>query len=264
VAELASVPRPGDPRPGAEGPGPEGPAPDSTAHRSGILIVEDEAELVRALRINLRARQYEVLTAGTGREALAVAASHPPEAIILDLGLPDIDGTEVIVELRRWYHAPIIVLSGRTSPGDKIGALDVGADDYVTKPFAMAELLARLRAVLRRDESEVRASQPRQMVIGKWLVDLTARQVRRAAAEEAEETLRLTPTEWRFLEILLQRPGQLVGSTQLLTAVWGPGFQQRTNYLRFHMARLRRKLEDDPARPRHLLTEPGMGYRYQP
>jgi two-component system, OmpR family, KDP operon response regulator KdpE len=264
VAELAPAPRPGDPRPGAEGPGPGG-----SQHRSGILIVEDEAELVRALRINLRARQYEVRTAGTGREALAVAASHPPEAIILDLGLPDIDGTEVIVELRRWYRAPIIVLSGRTSPGDKIGALDVGADDYVTKPFAMAELLARLRAVLRREEGAGGPGQPREAVIGPWLVDLTAHQIGRAtageeAAQEAGETLRLTPTEWRILEILLQRPGQLVGSAQLLTTVWGPGFQQRTNYLRFHMARLRRKLEDDPARPRHLLTEPGMGYRYQP
>jgi two-component system, OmpR family, KDP operon response regulator KdpE len=266
VAELASDPRPGsDSRPGPEVPGPEGPAPEGIAHRSGILIVEDEAELVRALRINLRARQYEVLTAGTGREALALAASHPPDAIILDLGLPDIDGTEVIVELRRWYRVPIIVLSGRTSPGDKIGALDVGADDYVTKPFAMAELLARLRAVLRRDEGEGGLTRPREAVIGQWLVDLTAHQVRRAAdAAEAGETLRLTPTEWRILEILLRRPGQLVGSAQLLTTVWGGGFQERTNYLRFHMARLRRKLEDNPARPRHLRTEPGMGYRYQP
>ncbi len=276
MAELASDPRPGDPRPGAEG----------LEHPNGILIVEDEADLVRALRINLRARQYEVLTAGTGREALALAANHPPDAIILDLGLPDIDGTEVIVELRRWYHAPIIVLSGRTSPGDKIGALDVGADDYVTKPFAMAELLARLRAVLRRDEREANHNQPRQAVIGQWLVDLTAHQVSRAAAaagasaagasaagasregpgegSEEGETLRLTPTEWRILEILLRRPGQLVGSAQILTGVWGAGFQGRTNYLRFHMARLRRKLEDNPARPRHLRTEPGMGYRYQP
>ena len=268
MAELASEPRPGDPRPGPEG----------LHYPNGILIVEDEADLVRALRINLRARQYEVLTAGTGREALALAASHPPDAIILDLGLPDIDGTEVIVELRRWYHAPIIVLSGRTSPGDKIGALDVGADDYVTKPFAMAELLARLRAVLRRDEREANHNQPRQAVIGQWLVDLTAHQVSprrgrgarlrpraRARGGPGEgETLRLTPTEWRILEILLRRPGQLVGSAQILTGVWGPGFQQRTNYLRFHMARLRRKLEDNPARPRHLRTEPGMGYRYQP
>ncbi len=227
-----------------------------------------------------------MLTAGTSREALALAANHPPDAIILDLGLPDIDGTEVIVELRRWYHAPIIVLSGRTSPGDKIGALDVGADDYVTKPFAMAELLARLRAVLRRDEREANHNQPRQAMIGQWLVDLTAHQVSRAAAAAGasaagasaagasregpgegsgeEETLRLTPTEWRILEILLRRPGQLVGSAQILTGVWGAGFQGRTNYLRFHMARLRRKLEDNPARPRHLRTEPGMGYRYQP
>jgi two-component system KDP operon response regulator KdpE len=235
----------------------------------GILIVEDQAELVRALRINLRARQYEVRCAGTGREALAVAATRPPDAIILDLGLPDIDGTEVIVELRRWYHAPIIVLSGRTSPGDKIGALDVGADDYVTKPFAMAELLARLRAALRRDEGGSAGSRP--VAIGQWLVDLAAHQVRRAdamasgdAGHGRPETLRLTPTEWRILEILLRRPGQLVGSAQLLADVWGPGFSERTNYLRFHMARLRRKLEDYPARPRQLLTEPGMGYRYQP
>ena len=285
---------PEDVRPGPTPPGP------GRARPSAILVVEDQPELMRALRINLRARQYDVLTARTGREALAVAASHPPDAIILDLGLPDIDGTEVIVELRRWCKAPIIVLSGRTSPGDKIGALDVGADDYVTKPFAMGELLARLRAALRRDEGEIGQDQPRQATIGRWLVDLAAHRVSRAAghatgatvgdaaagarrggraaagdvaggADAGEEdtgtpglTLRLTPTEWRILEFLVRRPGQLVSSAELLTGVWGPGFQQRTNYLRFHMARLRRKLEDNPARPRHLLTEPGMGYRYQP
>jgi len=292
----------GDSRP--ESAGPPG-VPGSG--RAGVLLVEDQPELLRALSINLRARQYEVLTARTGREALAVAASHPPDAVILDLGLPDIDGTEVIVELRRWSKAPIIVLSGRSSPGDKIGALDVGADDYVTKPFAMAELLARLRAALRRDEGEANLGRPHQATIGRWLVNLTSHQVTRAAEPAPtvvsatasapaagpgpsphpgsaggdglsaaglsaaglsvagpEETLRLTPTEWRILEILLQRPGQLVGSAQILTGVWGPGFSQRTNYLRFHMARLRRKLEDNPARPRHLLTEPGMGYRYQP
>ena len=272
------------------------------ARPNAILIVEDQPELMRALRINLRARQYDVLAARTGREALALAASHPPDAIILDLGLPDIDGTEVIVELRRWCKAPIIVLSGRTSPGDKIGALDVGADDYVTKPFAMGELLARLRAALRRDEGEVGQGRTRQVTIGQWLVDLAAHHVTRAAgatgdgaadggasgataggadrgaaggadrgADGLEEgaggskaTLRLTPTEWGILEILLNRPGQLVSSAEILTGVWGPGFQQRTNYLRFHMARLRRKLEDNPSRPRHLLTEPGMGYRYEP
>ncbi len=255
---------------------PSGAPGSGRSHLHAVLIVEDQPELMRALRINLRARQYEVLAARNGREALALAASHPPDAIILDLGLPDIDGTEVIVELRRWCKAPIIVLSGRTSPGDKIGALDVGADDYVTKPFAMAELLARLRAALRRDESEAGPDQPRQAVIGQWLVDLKAHQVTRAPAVarapgDGEEVagdpgtpLRLTPTEWRILEILLHRPGQLVGSAEILTGVWGPGFGQRTNYLRFHMARLRRKLEDNPSRPRYLLTEPGMGYRYQP
>jgi two-component system, OmpR family, KDP operon response regulator KdpE len=233
-------------------------------------VVEDQAELQRALRINLRARQYDVLAARTGQQALALAASQPPEAIILDLGLPDIEGIEVIVELRRWYSAPIIVLSGRTGPGDKIGALDAGADDYVTKPFAITELLARLRAALRRGEVGAAPGQPRQVIIGSWQVDLTSHQVNRAmpAADQARgampETLRLTPTEWRILEILFRRPGQLVGSAQLLTGVWGPGFERRTNYLRFHMARLRRKLEDNATRPRHLLTEPGMGYRYLP
>jgi two-component system, OmpR family, KDP operon response regulator KdpE len=252
-------------------PGPSPPGP-GRARPSAILVVEDQPELMRALRINLRARQYDVLTARSGREALAVAASQPPDAIILDLGLPDIDGTEVIVELRRWYKAPIIVLSGRTSPGDKIGALDVGADDYVTKPFAMGELLARLRAALRRDEGEIGPDQPRQATIGRWRVDLAAHRVTPAGdgtdGEHGEggpeATLRLTPTEWRILEFLVRRPGQLVSSAELLTGVWGPGFQQRTNYLRFHMARLRRKLEGNPARPRHLLTEPGVGYRYQP
>jgi two-component system, OmpR family, KDP operon response regulator KdpE len=235
-----------------------------------VLVIEDQVGMQRALHINLRARQYEVLVARTGREALALAVAQPPDAIILDLGLPDIDGTEVIVELRNWYRSPIIVLSGRMSPGDKIGALDAGADDYVTKPFAMAELLARLRAALRRDEGSNIGDHPRQAIIGRWQVDLTSHQVTSAvpaagaASDSSAQALRLTPTEWRILELLLQRPGQLVSSGQLLTGVWGTGFDRRTNYLRFHMARLRRKLEDNPARPRHLLTEPGMGYRYQP
>jgi len=235
-----------------------------------VLVIEDQAGLQRALCINLRARRYDVLAARTGREALALAAAKPPDAIILDLGLPDIDGTEVIVELRNWYRSPIIVLSGRTSPGDKIGALDAGADDYVTKPFAMAELLARLRAALRRDEDSTIGEHSRQAIIGRWQVDLTSHQVTSAvsaagpAPDSTAQALRLTPTEWRILELLLPRPGQLVSSAQLLTGVWGPGFERRTNYLRFHMAHLRSKLEDNPTRPRHLLTEPGMGYRYQP
>jgi two-component system, OmpR family, KDP operon response regulator KdpE len=235
-----------------------------------VLVVEDQPQLLRALRINLRARQYEVLTAAAGREALATAAASPPDVVLLDLGLPDIDGIAVITAFRAWSRAPIIVLSGRTSPGDKIGALDAGADDYVTKPFEMAELLARLRAALRRDDAATAA--PSVATVGRWTIDLAAHTVLshtvlppgNASPADADDPLRLTPTEWQLLEILLRRPGQLVGSAQLLTGVWGPGFQDRTNYLRFHMARLRRKLEDDPARPRHLLTEPGMGYRYQP
>jgi two-component system, OmpR family, KDP operon response regulator KdpE len=231
-----------------------------------VLVVEDQPQLLRALRINLRARQYEVLTAATGREALAVAAASPPDAMILDLGLPDVDGTEVIVAFRRWSKAPIIVLSGRTSPGDKIGALDAGADDYVTKPFAMGELLARLRAALRRDETGGKEAHV-VAAIGSWAIDLSTHTIKRSEVrtDAADSPVpRLTPTEWRILGILLRRPGQLVSAAQLLAGVWGPGFQNRTNYLRFHMARLRRKLEEDPSRPRHLLTEPGMGYRYQP
>ena len=218
--------------------------------------------MLRALFINLRARQYDVSMASTGREALATAASRPPDAVILDLGLPDIDGTEVIVELRRWSRAPIIVLSGRASPGDKIGALDVGADDYVTKPFSMAELLARLRAVLRRDDPGPAGVS--EAVVGHCVIDLTAHTVTRGGMRHGTAAVRLTPTEWRLLESLIHHPGQLVSSRQLLAEIWGPGHEPRTNYLRFHMAKLRRKLEDDPARPRHLLTEPGMGYRYRP
>jgi two-component system, OmpR family, KDP operon response regulator KdpE len=182
--------------------------------------------------------------------------------VLLDLGLPDVDGTEVIRGLRGWSGAPVIVLSGRAGSGDKIGALDAGADDYVTKPFNMEELLARLRAALRRGEAPAPASSFR---IGRHDIDIGAHTVvSRASPDGPADDLRLTPTEWRLLEILLGAPGRLVGSEHLLNEVWGPGFQRSTHYLRFHMAGLRRKLEDDPHRPRHLLTEPGMGYRYQP
>jgi two-component system KDP operon response regulator KdpE len=235
---------------------------------TSILVVEDQVELQRALQISLRARSYEVLTARTGREALSLAVSRLPDAVLLDLGLPDTDGTEIIVELRSWYESPIIVLSGQTSADDKVGALDAGADDYVTKPFVMGELLARLRAALRRDEGNLIHGQSVPVVIGRWQVDLTTYRITRADAAATPsgsvETLRLTPTEWAILELLLRRPGQLVPATQLLTSVWGPGSLQHTNYLRFHMAQLRRKLEDNPIHPRHLLTEHGMGYRYQP
>src|ERR1017187_9300523 len=231
-----------------------------------VLIVDDEPAMLRALLINLRARAYDVTTAPTGHAALAEAARRPPDAVILDLGLPDVDGAEVIGELRGWSGAPIIVLSGRTGSGDKIGALDAGADDYVTKPFSMEELLARLRAVLRRDESAPPASRVR---IGRCVVDLAAHTVVDNTVVDNTVTdgtgvVRLTTTEWRLLEIMLRSPGRLVGSRLMLQEVWGPGFENSTNYLRYHMARLRRKLEEDPARPRHLITEPGMGYRYQP
>jgi two-component system KDP operon response regulator KdpE len=221
-----------------------------------VLVVDDEPAMLRALRINLRVRKYDVTTASTGREALAEARRRPPDAVILDLGLPDVDGIEVIRELRGWSRAPVIVLSGRTGPGDKIAALDAGADDYVTKPFSMEELLARLRAVLRRDDT---GPLPVRVRVGRCEIDLAAH-----TALDGARTVRLTPTQWRLLEILLRHPGQLVGTQRLLTEIWGPGYERYTHYLRFHMAGLRRKLEDDPSRPRHLLTEPGMGYRYQP
>ena len=224
--------------------------------RARVLVVEDEAAMSRALRINLRARGYEVATARTGREALAEASAHPPDAVILDLGLPDLDGVEVIRELRGWSQAPVVVLSGRTGSGDKITALDNGADDYVTKPFAMAELLARLRAALHRDDP---TPPPAQFTIGRCEIDLAAHTVR-----EGTRTVRLTPTQWRLLEILVRHPGQLVSSQRLLTEIWGPGSERERHDLRFHMAALRRKLEADPSRPQHLLTEPAMGYRYRP
>jgi two-component system KDP operon response regulator KdpE len=223
--------------------------------RARVLVVDDEPAMLRALRINLRARKYDVTTAATGQEALTEAGRRPPDAVILDLGLPDVDGIEVIRRLRGWSHAPVIVLSGRAGLGDKVAALDAGADDYVTKPFSMEELLARLRAVLRRDD----AGLPVRVKVGRCQIDLAAR-----TALEGTTVVRLTPTQWRLLEVLLRHPGQLVATQRLLTEIWGPGYERSAHYLRFHMAGLRRKLEADPSRPRHLLTEPGMGYRYQP
>jgi two-component system KDP operon response regulator KdpE len=220
-----------------------------------VLVVDDEPAMLRALRINLRVRKYDVTTAATGQEALTEARRRPPDAVILDLGLPDVDGIEVIGRLRGWSHAPVIVLSGRTGPGDKIAALDAGADDYVTKPFSMEELVARLRAALRRDATAL----PARVRIGTCEIDLAAHSVL-----DGTRAVRLTPTEWRLLEILLRHSGQLVGTQRLLTEIWGPGHERSGHYLRVHMSGLRRKLEADRSRPRHLLTEPGMGYRYQP
>src|SRR5215475_14261759 len=225
-----------------------------------VLVVEDEPGLLRTLEITLRARGYQVATAPDGRSALSEAARRPPDAVLLDLGLPDLDGAEVIRRLRAWTGVPVLVLSGRGGSGDKIGALDAGADDYVTKPFAMEELLARLRALLRRD---VLPASRQVFTIGHCRIDATAHAVVRQT-DESTEAVRLTRTEWRMLEVLLRSPVQLVPASRLLSQLWGPEAESRTHYLRFHMAGLRRKLEDDPPRPRHLLTEPGMGYRYQP
>jgi two-component system KDP operon response regulator KdpE len=227
-----------------------------------VLVIDDEPQIVRALRINLRVRSYQVDTATTGSQALEVAARHPPDLVILDLGLPDLDGVQVIEGLRGWTQAPIIVLSGRADSTDKVEALDAGADDYVTKPFGMEELLARMRAAVRRAAPE--ADEP-QIRLGELVVDLAAKRVTRdGAADAGQADIRLTPTEWHLLEVLLRNPGKLLSQRQLLTEVWGPGYADAAGNLRLYMAQLRRKLEPDAARPRWLLTEPGMGYRYQP
>ncbi len=224
--------------------------------------MDDEPQILRALRINLRARQYEVHTAATGAQALDVAAAHPPDLVILDLGLPDMDGVEVIAGLRGWTEAPIIVLSGRADSSDKVEALDAGADDYMTKPFGMDELLARMRAAARRGGTS--GEMPR-VRLGDLTVDLAAKRVTRHAAGTEDGTdIRLTPTEWHLLEVLLRNPGKLLSQKQLLHDVWGPGYDSASGNLRLYMAQLRRKLEPDPARPVWLITEPGMGYRYQP
>jgi two-component system, OmpR family, KDP operon response regulator KdpE len=225
-----------------------------------VLVVDDEPQIVRALSINLRARHYEVATAASGAEALEVAARHRPDVVILDLGLPDLDGVEVIRGLRGWSAAPIIILSGRSDSTDKVDALDAGADDYLTKPFAVDELLARIRAVSRR--ATPTASLP-VVSFGPVTVDLATRRVTLAAGESCAE-VRLTPTEWHLLEFLLRHPGKLLSQRQLLAEVWGPGYETAGGNLRVYMAQLRRKLEAEPGRPRHLLTEPGMGYRFQP
>jgi len=223
-----------------------------------ILVVDDEPQLVRALRINLSARQHDVLTATDGEQALRSAAADRPEVIVLDLGLPDISGIEIVRQLRTWSPVPIVVLSGRTDSRDKIDALDAGADDYLTKPFSVGELLARIRAVTRRRDPGTAPAAPIQL--GGHRIDLAGRTITTAGGSAPH----LTKTEWQLLELLLREPGRLVGQRQLLQTVWGPTYLSETNYLRQFMAQLRRKLEPDPAHPQFLLTEPGMGYRYQP
>jgi two-component system KDP operon response regulator KdpE len=224
-----------------------------------VLVVDDEPQILRALRINLHARQYDVVTAGSGRGALEAASDAHPDLIILDLGLPDMDGVEVIRSLRSWTQVPIVILSGRMNSAAKVDALDAGADDYVTKPFSVAELFARIRAVTRRT-SEPEVFEPVQL--GRWIVDLNDHMILEPAAPERQ--VHLTPIEWQLLQALVRHPGRLVSQRQLLQEVWGPTYVDQTHYLRQYVKALRHKLEDDPTRPRHLITEPGMGYRFQP
>jgi two-component system KDP operon response regulator KdpE len=224
---------------------------------SRVLVVDDEPQIRRALAINLRARGYLVDLAATGEEALKAAASQPPDVVILDLGLPGLGGLQVIQGLRGWTRVPILVLSVRDREADKVAALDAGADDYVTKPFGINELLARLRAAVRR----ATPADERVPVVqtADFRVDLAAKQVTRDDRE-----VRLTPTEWQLVEVLVRHPGRLVSQRQLLQEVWGPDYGEETNYLRVFIAQIRRKLEPDPAHPRYFITEPGIGYRYQP
>ncbi|MFJ1763617.1 response regulator [Amycolatopsis sp. NPDC088138] len=223
-----------------------------------VLVVDDEPQIVRALRINLNARGYKVITAHDGTAALKAVAETKPDVVVLDLGLPDLDGTEVIAGLRGWTTVPIIVLSARGDSADKVQALDAGADDYVTKPFGMDELLARLRAAVRR--SAVAGADDVDAVVDteSFSIDLAAKKVRRDGRE-----VHLTKTEWGVLELLVRNRGRLVAQKQLLHEVWGPSYETESHYLRVYLAQLRRKLEPEPSRPRHLLTEPGMGYRFE-
>lgn len=222
-----------------------------------VVIVEDDVELGRTLRLNLRAREYDAVLATTGGEALAAAHEAALDLMVLDLGLPDRDGVDVIRELRAWSDAPVIVLSARDGQEQKVAALDAGADDYLTKPFGMDELLARIRAALRRtlpaEASEV-------VETSSFRLDLGSKK----ASGPDGTAVRLTPTEWHLLEILVRRSGQLVTQRDLLAQVWGPSYRTETNYLRVYLGQLRRKLERDPSRPAHLITEPGLGYRFEP
>ncbi len=230
---------------------------DQSVAPTKVLVVDDEPQILRALRINLSVRGYEVITAATGAAALRAAAEKHPEVVVLDLGLPDMDGIDVLAGLRGWTQAPVIVLSARTDSADKVEALDAGADDYVTKPFGMDELLARLRAAVRRAATIGEGSDP-VIETSSFVVDLAAKKVTKHDID-----VHLTPTEWGVLEMLVRNQGKLVGRRELLREVWGPSYATETHYLRVYLAQLRRKLEDDPSHPKHLLTEAGMGYRFQ-
>jgi two-component system KDP operon response regulator KdpE len=223
-----------------------------------VLVVEDDPQLVRALVINMQARQYGVDAAPDGATALRLAAARRPDVVLLDLGLPDMDGTDVIKSLRDWTKVPILVLSARRASDEKIAALDAGADDYITKPFSMDELLARLRAAVRRTETVPLTPETTLVTTEDFTIDLLAKKAIRAGRD-----VRLTPTEWHLLEILVCNPGRLITQKHLLQEVWGASQGNKTNYLRVYMAQLRRKLEADPAHPCYLITEPGVGYRFE-
>ncbi|WP_427164675.1 response regulator [Streptomyces sp. C1-1] len=223
-----------------------------------VLVVEDDPQLVRALVINMQARQYGVDAAPDGATALRLAAARQPDVVILDLGLPDMDGVDVIKALRGWTRVPVLVLSARRASDEKVAALDAGADDYITKPFSMDELMARLRAAVRRTEERSLVSETTLVRTDEFTIDLMAKRAARGGRD-----VRLTPTEWHLLEILVTNPGRLITQTYLLQEVWGVSQSTKTNYLRVYMAQLRRKLEADPAHPRYLITEPGMGYRFE-
>jgi two-component system KDP operon response regulator KdpE len=218
-----------------------------------VLLVDDDSTLRRTLAIGLRAAEHEVLIAADGRSALQALREDKPDLVVLDLGLPDVSGVEVLRQLRAWSTVPVVVLSARAESDEKVQALDLGADDYVTKPFGMEELLARIRAAGRRAGSDVPV-----METGDLVIDLPARRVTKAGV-----VVRLTPTEWGLLEMLVRTPGRLVSQRDLLHEVWGPSYGRETNYLRVYVGGLRKKLEDDPSQPRHLITEPGMGYRFE-
>ncbi|MFE2041136.1 response regulator [Streptomyces sp. NPDC059477] len=223
-----------------------------------VLVVEDDPQLVRALVINMQARQYGVDAAADGVTALRLAAARQPDVVMLDLGLPDMDGVEVIRALRGWSRVPILVLSARQASDEKVAALDAGADDYVTKPFSMDELMARLRAAVRRTEEPSQVPGATVVTTPDFTIDLVAKR----AVRDGQD-IRLTPTEWHLLEILVTHPGRLVSQKYLLQEVWGMSRRNKSNYLRVYMAQLRRKLETDPSHPRYLVTEPGMGYRFE-
>ncbi len=237
--------------------------PSDAVERPRVLLVDDDPALVRTVSISLRARGYVVHASHDGRSALTQWRRAPADLVVVDLGLPDLDGVDVVRDVRARSTVPILVLSARHSEAEKVTALDAGADDYVTKPFGLEELLARVRAALRRKPSAdgtPPAAHDRLVRTSSFVVNLTAQHV----TSTTGTTVRLTPTEWHVLEVLARTPGDLIGQRQLLQEVWGPGYGSETNYLRVYIAQLRRKLEPNPARPRHILTEPGRGYRLAP